>query len=300
MIPYFEQPSVKVGPLTVHAFGALVALAVMAGYLLAVRRARRKNLDVGVMESLLSWMLIFGFIGAHVFAVLAYFPAELRSHPWRILRFWEDLSSFGGFLGGILGAALFFRSRLRAADPVSKRSYLDVIAFASPFAWVFGRLACTLVHDHPGRVTSFPLAVSLRTEAARRYFWSVSQDAGRVHEGPGMPALARMGFHDLGLYELLFVILVLVPLFLYLDRGARPPGFFLRWLVVLYLPVRFGLDFLRVGDARYLGLTPGQYGAAAIGVLAVVLGVGRPLTREGRTDEAVASKRSLNGDLRVV
>lgn len=179
MIPYFEQPSVKVGPLTVHAFGALVALAVMTGYLLAVRRARRKNLDVGVMESLLSWMLIFGFIGAHVFAVLAYFPAELRSHPWRILRFWEDLSSFGGFLGGILGATLFFRFRLRAADPVSKRSYLDVIAFASPFAWLFGRLACTFAHDHPGWVTSFPLAVSLRTEPARRYIVGVYQEAGR-------------------------------------------------------------------------------------------------------------------------
>ncbi|MEO8191400.1 MAG: prolipoprotein diacylglyceryl transferase family protein, partial [Acidobacteriota bacterium] len=93
MIPYFEQPSLKVGPLTVHAFGALVALAVVAGYLLAVRRARAKGLDAAVMESLLAWVLGVGFICAHLFAVLVYFPKELRAHPWMILRFWENLSS---------------------------------------------------------------------------------------------------------------------------------------------------------------------------------------------------------------
>lgn len=32
----------------------------------------------------------------------------------------------------------------------------------------------------------------------------------------------------------------------------------------LYLPVRFGLDMLRVSDARYVGLTPAQWVAALI------------------------------------
>ena len=32
----------------------------------------------------------------------------------------------------------------------------------------------------------------------------------------------------------------------------------------LYFPVRFGLDMLRVSDARYLGLTPAQWGAALV------------------------------------
>ncbi len=269
MIPYFEQPSLKVGPLTLHAFGALVALAVVGGYLLAARRARAKSLDPAVMESLLSWVLGIGFIGAHLFAVVVYFPGELRAHPWMILRFWENLSSFGGVLGGALGAALFFRFRLRPVNAVSRRSYLDVLAFVLPFAWLFGRLACTFAHDHPGWVTSFPLAVSLRTEPARRYIIGVYKEAGLVSGLPRMPALAGMGFHDLGWYEFLYLIGVVVPTFLLLDRRARRPGFFVVWLVALYLPVRFGLDFLRVGDARYLGLTPGQYAAAAMGVFVI-------------------------------
>ena len=32
---------------------------------------------------------------------------------------------------------------------------------------------------------------------------------------------------------------------------------------MLYAPVRFSLDFLRVVDVRYGGLTPGQWGAIA-------------------------------------
>jgi prolipoprotein diacylglyceryltransferase len=71
-----------------------------------------------------------------------------------------------------------------------------------------------------------------------------------------------MGFHDLGLYDFLFLAVVVVPAFAYWDRRAKPPGFFLFAFVALYFPVRFGLDMLRVTDARYLGLTPAQWVAA--------------------------------------
>jgi prolipoprotein diacylglyceryltransferase len=71
-----------------------------------------------------------------------------------------------------------------------------------------------------------------------------------------------MGFHDLGLYECLFLILVVIPAFFYWDRHRRGRGFYLVAFAALYLPVRFGLDFLRVSDARYLRLTPAQWVAA--------------------------------------
>lgn len=73
-----------------------------------------------------------------------------------------------------------------------------------------------------------------------------------------------MGFHDLGLYECLFLALVVLPAFLYWDRRRRPAGFYLVAFAALYFPVRFGLDALRVSDARYLRLTPAQWGAAVV------------------------------------
>ena len=74
-----------------------------------------------------------------------------------------------------------------------------------------------------------------------------------------METLSRMGFHDLGWYEFLFTGLIIVPVFLVLNRKPRQPGFFLITFLLLYIPGRFLLDFLRLGDARYAGLTPAQY-----------------------------------------
>ncbi|WP_437593604.1 hypothetical protein [Sorangium sp. So ce1000] len=42
-------------------------------------------------------------------------------------------------------------------------------------------------------------------------------------------------------------------------------------MAVLYAPVRFLLDFLRIVDVRYAGLTPGQYGAIALFIAGLVL-----------------------------
>jgi len=102
------------------------------------------------------------------------------------------------------------------------------------------------VHDHPGVVTDFPLAV-----------------ADYQVRGLAPPWPPR---HDLGLYEV-FWCLAVIPLFWWLGRTKRPRGFYFALLPLLYAPVRFGLDFLRAtdaegGDPRILfGLTPGHYGA---------------------------------------
>ena len=63
-------------------------------------------------------------------------------------------------------------------------------------------------------------------------------------------------------------------IFFVLGRKRRRRGFYLALLPLLYAPVRFGLDFLRAtdvpeGDPRFLGLTPGHYGA----ILLLLVGV---------------------------
>jgi len=48
-------------------------------------------------------------------------------------------------------------------------------------------------------------------------------------------------------------------LFYFLGRKPRCPGFFAGWYLVIDGTVRFILDFYRIGDARYAGLTPTQW-----------------------------------------
>ncbi|MBE0606900.1 MAG: prolipoprotein diacylglyceryl transferase [Deltaproteobacteria bacterium] len=265
MIPYFPQPRVHLfGPVTIHAFGAIVALAVIVGWQLVVSRARAKRLDPGRVEDLLSYVLLGGFVVAHLYSVLAYFPREAMRNPLLLLKFWEDISSFGGFVGGLLGLWLFFRFRARDVDATTRLRYLDAIAYAFPFAWAIGRIACTVAHDHPGTVTTFPLGISLKSPEAQAYIAFFYREAGRLAELPPPAALAKMAFHDLGWYEFLYMACLMVPAFLVLDRKPHPPGFFLVAFLLLYVPARFFLDFLRISDVRYLGMTPGQYAGIAV------------------------------------
>ena len=102
------------------------------------------------------------------------------------------------------------------------------------------RLGCFSVHDRPGVLTDFPLAVAF-PEGAR---------------------------HDLGLYDAIALALISVVLYA-VDRRGRLRDRLLPLLALLYGTSRFLLDFLRArdlpySDARYLGLTPAQFACIAI------------------------------------
>jgi len=283
VIPYFPQPGYHLfGPVTVHAFGGIVAVAVIVGWQMVVARARAKGLDPELVQDLLSYVVLCGFVVAHLYSVLAYFPREAMDDPLLLLKFWENISSFGGFAGGLLGLWLFFRFKAREVDKTTRLRSLDVIAYVFPIAWAIGRIACTVAHDHPGTVTSFPLAISLKSPEAQAYIAFFYREAGRLADLPPPALLARMAFHDLGWYEFLYMSSLMVPAFLALDRKSRPPGFFPIAFLILYVPARFFLDFLRIGDARYLGLTPGQYAGIAVFLAAIffTVRIGRRKTGE--------------------
>lgn len=233
MIPYFEQPKLHLGPITIHAFGALVATGILLAFRLIRKRAPQIGLDPVLAERLAMRMVIVGFITAHVFDRIAYYPRDVLANPLSLLYIWQSISSFGGFLGAVAVAFLF----MRAQPAVKGWAYLDLIAYVFPVAWMLGRAGCTVAYDHPGVETSFLLGQRYSDHVVR---------------------------HNLGLYEALYTV-VLVVLFQILAKGRRrAPGFFVGLLPLAYAPVRFALDFLRIEDARYFGLTPGQYGSVLL------------------------------------
>lgn len=231
----------------IEPFGSLVALGVVLGSLVTLWRARCAGIPTSVMMDAIAHTVFTGFVVSHLFDALFYFPQQFAADPLRILRLGNGLSALGGFFGSLIGAWIW---KLRRGHSIILVT--DHIAFGFPLGFGIGRVACFLVHDHPGVVTTFPLAVA-------------DYPVGRP------PFLPR---HDLGLYEAIFT-LALMAFFLALGTRPRRPGLFLGLLPTSYAPVRFFLDFLREGpdaggDVRYLGFTPGQYGA----VLLLALGVG--------------------------
>jgi len=255
MIPYIAQPVLRLGPIHVYAFGVLVALAVIVGSWIARRRARAQGLDERLLSDLLTWVVVGGFLGGHVVDAILYEPGKVVSDPLSLLRIWESLGSFGGFVGGALGALLFMRRRSLGSEA---SSYLDAIAYAFPFGWIFGRLGCALAFDHPGTATGLFLG--------ERFVDGVTR-------------------HNLGLDEALFAIVVATSFYV-LGRRQRRAGFFVALLPLLYAPVRFALDGLRIGDARYAGLTPAQIGSLAL--VAVGFGIALSIRRVAAQRMSVA------------
>lgn len=240
MIPYLDQPALPLGIVTIHAFGVLVALAVIVGSTMARRHARKNGVPDRVIGDLLTWTIVVGFVFGHVLDSIVYFPAETLAHPVRLFVLWDGLSSFGGFVGGVLGATAFLQRKQLGA---LRWRALDAVAYGFPFGWIFGRLGCTLAFDHPGVATTFFL---------------------------GERDIHGVVRHNLGLDEALFAI-ALAALFLALGRRRRHPGFFIGLLSVLYGPARAALDTLRIDDARYFGATPAQYGAIVLVLVGSVL-----------------------------
>jgi len=240
MIPYVHIPALEIaGPLKIQPFGVLVVAAVATGSWMTRRRARQAGGSDEIAIASLYWCVGTAFVMSHVVEILFYQTHKLIDEgPLTLLKVWDGLSSMGGFFGALLGLWIYFTY-------VEKRSrwidYAEYIMQGLAFGWIFGRMGCTVVHDHPGRFSDFFLAVKY-PEGAR---------------------------YDLGLYEMLYVATIIFPATLILHHLKPPKGSFIAAVCLLYAPVRFGFDFLRIesasgADPRYFGLTAGHYGALAI------------------------------------
>ena len=127
----------------------------------------------------------------------------------------------------------------------------DLTLSVFPIGWIFGRMGCAVVHDHPGRL------------AAEGAWLAVA-----FPEGPR---------YDLGLLEMFLSVgisLVCVALW----RVRPRVGTYIAVTTLIYAPVRFYMDFFRIddpvaGDPRYGGLTPAQWACVAVFVYGIAVAV---------------------------
>ncbi len=221
MLPYYAQPSFRLGPFEIHAYGVMALLAVLSSGWIIVRRGSRLGFPAENMFRLWFWMYLGAGVGAHLFStVLSDFQAFLAD-PGRVFHF-GGISSIGA--GSAAFAAGIICCRARRLSLLDSLRLLDIMAFAMPFAWMFGRLGCALAHDHRG-------------------FASTSWIAVQFPEGPR---------YDLGLIEFLLLI-GMSAVFLIVDRQPRPVGFFTGLVGVVYGGIRICVGAFHLQPMRFLG-----------------------------------------------
>jgi phosphatidylglycerol:prolipoprotein diacylglycerol transferase len=243
-IPYTTFPQIDLGPLHLRTFGLVVAVGVLVGAWLAARYGEEHGVPRDATYSLAMRMVVAGVVGARITWDLSH-TDEIHS-VLDLVAVWKGGLQFsGGFVFAVLAGYPVYRHWNR----LTRWHSLDGCAYGLTIGLAIGRIGCTSVGEHFGRLSSFPLAVEYRGGSVRE------PTIGAV------PLVKGMVFHQTAIYELIYLALLFVLLtwLLYVRKDRPRPGTALGLFCACYGVCRFLSDALRANDERVLHLTGAQY-----------------------------------------
>jgi phosphatidylglycerol:prolipoprotein diacylglycerol transferase len=307
-LPYFHLGSLDLGPVPIQSFGVIVAAGVLIGASLLRRYAEWHGVSDEHVRGLTGWVTVAGFLGAHVFDTLFYEYKRFADEPILILKVWDGISSYGGFLGGAIGFMLYvWWKRL----PV--RLFADITVVGLLPAFSIGRIGCTVVSDHVGAAAdptawySFLAMDYMRDDGlayhAQTHAPLLDPQGRQVVLNSGIETLfqqnhaqfANPAWNDhllgwnLGLIEFLYLIPVNLLILWLAFRPSRRlnAGMIAVMTGMFYAPVRFFLDYLRPinSDPRHFGFTFAQW--CSIAAFGVAVYAANRIMRTGKVAETV-------------
>jgi len=267
-IPSPPISGIQVGPIRIAFYGVCIAIGVALAWTLLRRRYEAGGGDPSVVERIVLWMVVIGFLGARTGYVITH-TDRFADEWWKVIAIWEGgLAFYGGLTAGAITALVLIR-RWEA----DLRLFLDAAAPAIPLAQAVGRWGNYFNQELFGTPTDLP--------------WGLQIDP---LNRPPQYADAET-FHPTFLYESLGN-LILVSLILWCERRfPAVRGKLLALYLVGYGLLRFLMELLRTDTTfRFLGL--GSVGWLSMRLLvvgavtAVTLSpiVREPLSGAGRAD----------------
>ncbi|MTI95043.1 MAG: prolipoprotein diacylglyceryl transferase [Firmicutes bacterium] len=226
----------ELGPLRVHWYGIIIAVAVAIGLLVARRLGKRFDYPAGIFEDFLIYVLPVALIGARLYYV-AFNWAPYAADPARIIAVWEGgLAIHGAVLAAILVALWFCRRR-----NMDFFRFVDIAAGPLILGQAIGRWANYVNQEAYGTPTDLPWAMYI---------------AGEYR-------------HPTFLYESLWNLLIFGILVWYLRKQPQPGRVFAMYLIG-YSIGRFFIEGLRT-DSLMLG--PLRI-AQVISIAFILIGIG--------------------------
>ncbi|MGH9272332.1 MAG: prolipoprotein diacylglyceryl transferase [Ilumatobacteraceae bacterium] len=232
-IPSPSSGTWTIGPLSLNAYGLMIALGVIAGVWLFGRRLEAKGIGTrDDANAIAIWGVLAGVIGARLYHVVTDWQLFEDDYA-RIFRIWEGgLGIPGGMLAGVLVGA--YVGHVRRGIPLGPG--LNAVAPSLPLAQAIGRWGNYFNQELFGGPTDLPWALEVSPLTA--------QEAGYA---PGTT------FHPTFLYESLSNF-ALAGLLLWIDKRFNPAGGRLLAMYVLgYGVIRFWVEGLRIDPAEELG-----------------------------------------------
>lgn len=147
---------IQIGPLTIAWYGVLIASAIFAGSVVALKYAKARGLNTELFLDSALYLVIAGVIGARLFYVITSPSAFLGpgGNPADAFKIWHGgLSIHGGVVGVVLALNWFMRKH--GENPWK---YLDLLMPAAAFGIIGGRLGNIMNGtDTGGRLTNWAI-----------------------------------------------------------------------------------------------------------------------------------------------
>ncbi|HET7293797.1 MAG TPA: prolipoprotein diacylglyceryl transferase [Vicinamibacteria bacterium] len=250
-LPAFDFLGRNVGPITLHTYGLLLAIAFLAGLWVAARLARREGLDATRVTDLGVYVLIAGLLGAKLMLVVV----EWGHYSLNPREIWNLFQSGGVFYGGLLGAlpVAWFCARRYGLDGWRTA---DALAPGVVLGQTIGRLGCFAAGCCHGRPADVPWAVRFTDVYA-------SRTVGTPLDTP---------LHPTQLYEAAANLAIFAAL-LWLFPRKRFHGQVACAYGLLYAIARFAIEFGR-GDAARGFVFGGLLSTSQFIAVLIVLAVG--------------------------
>ena len=206
----------SIGPFTVHGYGVMIAVGILAAVAMAEKLAKEYDLDYKNIDAFALFVVVLGYVGAKALYVLTnldtFFvsPASvLGSGGWVV---------YGGIIGGLLAAIGWCRWK-----KWDFKKYFPVLITVVPLAQAFGRIGCFLAGCCGGHETHAWYGVSFPADSLA---WTTE---------PIIPTQLISAVGDFAIFAFLMWNLKH-------GKHSEDNG---AWYLILYSLGRFLIEFLR-------------------------------------------------------
>ena len=157
--------SISIGPLTVHYYGAIIAMGLILGVLYACRRSKDFGLKEDDLIDGVLWVTPFAILCARAYYVIFRWAEEYADNPISALYIWQGgLAIYGGVLGAALGVIIFCRFK-----KIKLGALLDLVALGFLIGQSLGRWGNFFNREAFGAATDSFLRMGLFNKYTGQY-----------------------------------------------------------------------------------------------------------------------------------
>lgn len=150
---FMHNELLKIGPLTIHGYGLMIAIGIIAAYYVAEYRAKKRELDPNPLFDCVVITIVCGIGGAKVLYWITMWK-EIMADPSLLKNIGDGFVVYGGIIGGVVGGLIYLKWK-----KLDALAYFDLIAPELALAQGFGRLGCFLAGCCYGLEMDTPISI---------------------------------------------------------------------------------------------------------------------------------------------